>query len=94
MDVVFTEPHTRVTRYLATVRQQVQTNDETALVIARAELPGIVDAFEKLLAGHRPDDDGRCRACGGWLRRKAPCRVFIAAQIALFQHAHGKHALA
>lgn len=94
MSVVFTELHARVTRYLAAVRQEVQADDEAALVIARAELPGIVDAFEALLADHRPDGDGRCRGCGGWLRRKAPCRVFIAAQIALFQRECGKHALA
>lgn len=95
MDVVFDELHRRVKSYLATVKNvAADGGDEAALVIARDELPLIVDAFDALFGGHIPDDNGHCRQChraGRWWRRR---RVFLQAQIALFHPAgHGRHAL-
>lgn len=97
MDVVFDELHGRVKSYLATVKcVAADGGDEAALVIARSELPLIVDAFDALFSGHSPDEDGHCRQCRRtgrwWRRRRVPCRVFLAAQIALFHPAgHGRH---
>lgn len=99
MDVVFDELHRRVKSYLATVKNvAADGGDEAALVIARDELPLIVDAFDALFGGHIPDDNGHCRQCHRagrwWRRRRVPCRVFLQAQIALFHPAgHGRHAL-
>lgn len=99
MDVVFDELHRRVKSYLTTVKNvAADGGDEAALVIARSELPLIVDAFDALFGGHTPDDNGRCRQCRcagrWWRRRRVPCRVFLQAQIALFHPAgHGRHAL-
>ncbi|RAS61291.1 hypothetical protein C8D87_110239 [Lentzea atacamensis] len=52
MDVVFDELHRRVTSYLATVKNvAADGGDDAALVIARSELPLIVDAFDALFGG-------------------------------------------
>ncbi|SMD12314.1 hypothetical protein [Lentzea albidocapillata] len=99
MDVVFDELHRRVKSYLATVKNvAADGGNEAALVIARDELPLIVDAFDALFGGHIPDDNGHCRQCHRagrwWRRRRVPCRVFLQAQIALFHPVgHGRHAL-
>lgn len=99
MDVVFNELYRKMRDYLSQVDQIVQQgSDRDALVVARDELPKITDALHALFAGHQPDERGRCRRCtaGRWWRRHpAPCRVFLDAQIALFDQdaRHGRHAL-
>jgi hypothetical protein len=99
MDVVFNELHRKVRDYLGQVDDVVQQGcDRDALVVARDEMPRITQALKALFAGHQPDENGHCERCTTgrwWHRRTAPCRVFLDAQIALFQSdtSHGRHAL-
>ena len=51
-----------------------------AEALARAEIHRLADGWRLLLTLHRPDEDGRCRSCPGWLRhRRWPCRVWTTA---------------
>ncbi|WP_051764199.1 hypothetical protein [Saccharothrix syringae] len=72
--------HEKIGRYLATVRRvAAEGDDAAALAIARGELPLIVEVFEDLVAEHRPDAVGHCRACARtgrwWWRQRTPCRA-------------------
>ncbi|MEU4803209.1 hypothetical protein [Actinosynnema sp. NPDC023587] len=68
------------------VRLASAGDDETAVELARSELPRLVAALRALLDGHRPDEHGRCPTCrtSRWTRRlPAPCRAYLGAQLAL-----------
>ncbi len=70
----------------ALVRLASTGDDETAVELARSELPRVVVALKALLDEHTPDDRGRCPTCrtSRWSRRlPAPCRAYLGAQLAL-----------
>lgn len=74
------EPHEKIRQYLATVKRvAVEGDDGAALAIARGELPLIIETFDDLIARHRSDAAGFCRACGRtgrwWSRHRMPCAV-------------------
>lgn len=51
------------------------------LPLARSELSRLADGWRLLLTVHSSGDDGRCRACPGWVRhrRRWPCPVWLMA---------------
>ncbi|ACU39496.1 hypothetical protein KCV87_27525 [Actinosynnema pretiosum subsp. pretiosum] len=73
----------------ALVRRADQADGESAVELARSELPRVVAALKSLLDEHQPDERGRCGTCrrrwsGLWGRRStAPCRAYIGAQLCL-----------
>jgi hypothetical protein len=45
--------------------------------LAEREMVRLIVAWRALLAEHEPDEEGRCRRCAGWRRRRAhPCSVW------------------
>lgn len=73
-------------------------DDQTAVVLARTELPRVVAVVRTLLDEHHPDEHGRCPTCRRhwWTRRMpAPCRAYLSAQLCLTlveqESHHGKH---
>lgn len=57
-----------------------QGEDDTLVPLARAEIHRLADGWRLLLTVHQPDEDSRCRACPGWLRRRRwPCHVWTMA---------------
>lgn len=61
-------------------------DDDTALDLARVELPKMVTALRALLDEHRPDERGRCATCRTRRfsrKRPAPCRAYLAAHLCL-----------
>ncbi|WP_052395637.1 hypothetical protein [Kutzneria sp. 744] len=71
-----------VLRRLAALDQAAeQTNAGGTLApLARAELQRLADGWRLLLEVHTADEDGRCRACPGRLRkRRWPCKVWLLA---------------
>jgi hypothetical protein len=70
-----------VLRRLAALDQAAeQTSAGTLAPLARAELQRLADGWRLLLEVHTADDDGRCRACPGRLRkRRWPCKVWLLA---------------
>ncbi|GLZ29632.1 hypothetical protein Lesp02_18220 [Lentzea sp. NBRC 105346] len=85
--------------HLSTLESLAQRgDDQTAIALARNELPRIVAVVRALLDQHQPDENGRCPTCrrGRWSRRApAPCRAYIGAQLCLMlgeqESRHGKH---
>lgn len=68
------------------VHRAQRCDDDTALDLARVELPKIVTALRTLLDEHQPDERGRCATC----RRRpfgrklpSPCRAYLAAHLCL-----------
>jgi hypothetical protein len=68
------------------VRRAQRGDDDTALDLARVELPKIVTALRSLLEEHQPDERGRCVTC----RRRpfsrkspSPCRAYLTAHLCL-----------
>jgi hypothetical protein len=48
--------------------------------LAELEMPRLIDALLALLADHEPDEDGRCRRCSRWRRRRGiRCSVWVTA---------------
>jgi hypothetical protein len=48
--------------------------------LAEIEMPRLIAALLALLADHEPDEDGRCRRCSRWPRRRAVhCAVWVTA---------------
>ena len=70
-----------VLRRLAALDQAAeQTSAGTMAPLARAELQRLADGWRLLLEVHTADEDGRCRACPGRLRkRRWPCKVWLLA---------------
>ncbi|QUQ71020.1 hypothetical protein [Kutzneria sp. CA-103260] len=70
-----------VLRRLAALDQAAeQTSAGTLAPLARAELQRLADGWRLLLEVHTADEDGRCRACPGRLRkRRWPCKVWLLA---------------
>ncbi|MFC6093937.1 hypothetical protein [Saccharothrix lopnurensis] len=70
--------------YLDAVARVVETGDDDALAsIARIEVPGMLGAVRDALAGHAPDERGRCPLCRGrrlpwWRGQTVPCRFYRA----------------
>lgn len=85
--------------HLATLENLARRgDDQTAVVLARNELPRVVAVVRALLDEHHPDEHGRCPTCrrGWWNRRMpAPCRAYLSAQLCLTlveqESQHGKH---
>jgi hypothetical protein len=68
------------------VRRAQRSDDDTALHLARVEVPKIITALRALLDEHHPDERGRCRTCRSRrLRRRppSPCRAYLAAHLCL-----------
>jgi hypothetical protein len=50
---------------------------EALVPLARAEIHRLADGWRLLLTVHQPDEDSRCKACPGWLRRRRwPCQIW------------------
>ena len=69
--------------------QVVQRGEADSLLpLARTELHRLTDGWRLLLTVHQANEDGRCRACPGSLRRRRwPCRVWLMA----YQHLIGEN---
>jgi hypothetical protein len=84
---VFSQLDRSLHEHLATLVRLASTgDDETAVGLARSELPRVVAAVKALLDEHTPDDHGRCPTCRTrrWSRRRpSPCRAYIGAQLCL-----------
>jgi hypothetical protein len=68
------------------VQQARHGDDDTALDLARVELPKVVTALRALLGEHHPDERGRCATCRSRrLRRRlpSPCRAYLTANLCL-----------
>ncbi|SER26437.1 hypothetical protein SAMN05216188_109213 [Lentzea xinjiangensis] len=67
-----------VLRRLALLEEAAEDGEAEALVsLARAEIHRLADGWRLVLAVHQPGEDGRCKACPGWLRRRRwPCQVW------------------
>jgi hypothetical protein len=70
-----------VLRRLAALDQAAEHTSAGAMApLARAELQRLADGWRLLLQVHTADEDGRCRACPGRLRkRRWPCKVWLLA---------------
>jgi hypothetical protein len=85
-DSIFRHLDKSMHRHLADLTKQASSGDEnTAVDLARHQLPKVVSALRALLDEHQPDDQGRCSNCRTrWTRRTAtPCRAYLTAHLAL-----------
>ena len=67
-----------------TALEQIADDDTdlaARLPLARSELSRLADGWRLLLTVHSAGEDGRCRACPGWVRhrRRWPCPVWLMA---------------
>lgn len=71
-----------VLQRLALLDQVAEHGDAGALLpLARSEMHRLADGWRLLLEVHRPEEDGRCKACprGRMSRRRWPCQVWVLA---------------
>jgi hypothetical protein len=49
--------------------------------LAESEMPRLINAWRALLVEHEPDEDGLCRCCSGWRKRRRGyrCSVWVTA---------------
>ncbi|HEX4223695.1 MAG TPA: hypothetical protein VHZ97_15115 [Pseudonocardiaceae bacterium] len=68
---------------LAALEQIAEDDTDLAahLPLARSELSRLADGWRLLLTVHGAGEDGRCRACPGWVRHRRPwpCPVWLMA---------------
>lgn len=74
----------RAVLHRLTALEQIAENDgdlAAHLPLARSELSRLADGWRLLLTVHGAGEDGRCRACPGWVRqrRRWPCPVWLMA---------------
>jgi hypothetical protein len=51
---------------------------ESRAALAQGEIPRLSSALRALLGEHESDEDGRCKQCTGWRRRRAyRCSVWL-----------------
>ncbi|WP_237774687.1 hypothetical protein [Actinosynnema sp. ALI-1.44] len=80
-------------------RVAAEGDDHAAAALARTEVAPLVRAVRVLLREHRPDENGCCAVCRRrwwqWRRPNVPCRVYLAARLALLDEpdAGARHAL-
>lgn len=96
--VSYNEIRASVIAHLNQVRDIAEdADDDTVLAMARTEVPALLAGTVALISLHRPDDQGRCRACRAgrwWRRRPVPCRPLLEFQLAVRAAAntgHGRH---
>jgi hypothetical protein len=67
--------------WLSRLETLVRDADVTSrAALAQTEMVRMVIAWRSLLAEHEPDEEGRCRRCAGWRRRRPyPCSVWVSA---------------
>ena len=76
---------------LEMLSEEASNAEHDSLVsLARTELRRLTDGWRELLNSHESDDDGRCRQCFGWFRRRRrwPCAVWLSAHHYLIGEGH------
>jgi len=72
--------------YLTDITRRAQFGDQhAAAMVARFELPRLVEALKAVLDEHSPDANGRCPSCRTrrFGRAPAPCRAYLTAHLCL-----------
>lgn len=83
---IFGQLEASLAEYLADITHRAQFGDEhTAAMVARQELPRLVEALKAVLDEHEPDQFGRCPNCRTtrFGRTPAPCRAYLSAHLCL-----------
>jgi len=75
----------RVYGWLDRVESLIRDADVSSrAALAEREMVGLVVAWRELLTAHEPDEDGHCRTCSRWRRRRLyPCSVWMTAHLHL-----------
>jgi hypothetical protein len=83
---IFGQLETSLGDYLTDVAYRARFGDErAAAVLARYELPRLIEALKAVLDEHTPDEHGRCPSCRTrrFGRAPAPCRAYLTAHLCL-----------
>jgi len=83
---IFGQLETSLADYLTNITYRAQFGDEqAAALVARLELPRVVEALKAVLDEHSPDANGRCPSCRTrrFGRAPAPCRAYLTAHLCL-----------
>jgi hypothetical protein len=83
---IFGQLETSLADYLTAITYRAQFGDErAAAIVARYELPRVVEALKAVLDEHSPDENGRCPSCrtSRFGRAPAPCRAYLTAHLCL-----------
>lgn len=83
---IFGQLETSLADYLTNITYRAQFGDEqAAALVARLELPRVVEALKAVLDEHTPDQNGRCPNCRTrrFGRAPAPCRAYLTAHLCL-----------
>lgn len=83
---IFGQLETSLADFLTDVTYRAQYGDEeAAALVARLELPRLVEALRAVLGEHAPDEHGRCPRCRTrrFGRAPAPCRAYLTAHLCL-----------
>jgi hypothetical protein len=83
---IFGQLETSLSDYLTDITYRAQFGDErAAAMVARYELPRLVEALKAVLDEHSPDAHGRCPTCRTrrFGRAPAPCRAYLTAHLCL-----------